>query len=97
MTWIETVSPNDSEEVREAMMSQRHLYPAVYGAPKGDDSRLPPAVLKDSIVMSHSLMPQALRHAFSAFGAMMAPELPLTRREHEMVAATVSATNSCFY
>lgn len=97
MTWITTVPPNESEEVLEAMMSQRHLYPAVYGAPKGDDTRLPPAVLKDSIVLSHSLIPPALRHSFSAFGAMMSPELPLTRREHEMIAATVSATNACFY
>jgi hypothetical protein len=97
MTWIKTVPPTESEQVREAMMAQRTLYPAVYGAPKGEDSRLPAVVLSDSIVLSHSLLPEVLRHSFSAFGALMNPELPLTRREHELIAAVVSATNACFY
>jgi hypothetical protein len=26
----------------------------------------------------HTLIPEALRHAFSTFGALIAPELPLT-------------------
>lgn len=96
MTWVKVVRPTESEAVREAMMKQRPLYPAVYGqAP--DPSRTPEAVLRDSIVMSHSLIPKALEHAFSAFGVLMDPELPLDRREHEMIAATVSALNKCFY
>jgi len=27
----------------------------------------------------------------------MSPDLPLSRRQHEMIALTVSALNSCFY
>ena len=49
------------------------------------------------IVASHSLIPDALRHAFSTFGALMSPELPLARRQHEMIATVVSALNRCHY
>jgi hypothetical protein len=49
------------------------------------------------IVASHSLLPDALYHAFSTFGALMSPELPLTRRQHEMITTVVSVTNRCRY
>jgi len=49
------------------------------------------------IVASHTLLPDVLFHSFSAFGAMMAPELPLQRRQHEMIATMVSVTNRCHY
>jgi uncharacterized peroxidase-related enzyme len=42
-------------------------------------------------------MPDALYHSFKAFSSMMAPDLPLSRRQHEMVATMVSLTNDCFY
>jgi hypothetical protein len=42
-------------------------------------------------------MPDVLQHTFSTFGALMSPDLPLERRHHEMIAATVSALNSCYY
>ena len=32
------------------------------------------------IVASHSLIPDALYHAFATFGVLMSPDLPLTRR-----------------
>ena len=97
MAWIETVSPSESDEVREAMAAQRPLYPAAYAGSPESAQRLPKAVLDESIVASHSLIPEALKHAFSTFGALMNPELPLTRREHELIAATVSSLNACFY
>ena len=52
---------------------------------------------KESITASHSLIPDAMFHSFSAFGAMMAPDLPLQRRQHEMIATMVSVTNKCHY
>jgi len=30
-------------------------------------------------------------------GALMSPDLPLTRRQHEMITTVVSATNRCRY
>jgi hypothetical protein len=49
------------------------------------------------IVASHSLIPEALFHAFSTFGVLMSPQLPLSRRQQEMITTMVSVTNRCFY
>ena len=93
MTWIKTVSMDDDQRVKAAVEAERKLYPQEYATPvhpvnNGESS---------SIVASHSLLPDVLYHSFSAFGAMMAPELPLQRRQHEMIATMVSVTNRCFY
>jgi hypothetical protein len=58
---------------------------------------VPAPVREDNIVLAHSLLPEVMRRMMGGFGAMMAPELPLTRREHELIAATVSRINDCFY
>ena len=50
-----------------------------------------------STVSLRSLIPDAMFHAFAAFGALMSPELPLTRRQHEMITTVVSAINRCQY
>ena len=79
-------------EVLEAMAKQRALYPNEYAEPVQElDQGLP------GIVASHTLIPQALYHAFSTFGALMSPDLPLQRRQHEMIATMVSLTNKCHY
>ena len=39
----------------------------------------------------------ALYHAFATFGALMSPDLPLTRRQHELITTVVSVTNRCHY
>ena len=41
--------------------------------------------------------PTRLHHAFATFGVLMSPELPLTRRQHEMITTMVSVTNRCVY
>ncbi len=97
MTWIKTVSPQESPEIAAALMAQAQLYPQEY-TPQGQaQMRVPEAVAGDSIVLSHSLLPDVMKHAFSTFGALMNPDLPLQRRQHEMIAATVSSLNRCFY
>lgn len=93
MTWIKTIRMEDDERLRKAIEEERKLYPAEYATPvasvfKGVDQ---------SIVGSHSLLPDVLYHSFSAFGAMMSPDLPLARRQHEMIATMVSVTNRCHY
>ena len=93
MTWIKTVKMEDDERVAKAIMEQRALYPTEYSTPV-------PAVdhgVEASIVGSHSLIPDAMRHSFSAFGAMMSPELPLRRDQHEMIATMVAVINRCHY
>ncbi len=93
MPWIRTVPPEDFDQsLLDAMAGQRALYPPEYGQPVQElESGLP------GIVASHTLIPQALYHAFSTFGALMSPELPLKRRQHEMIATMVSLTNKCHY
>lgn len=58
---------------------------------------LPEAVKNDSIMLSQSLIPQAMFHAFATFGSLMDPALSLTRCQHEIIVTTVSTLNKCFY
>ncbi len=94
MTWIKTVPMSEADEkLRRALEDSRALYPMEYADPvhaveDGEAS---------GIVSSHSLIPEALRHAFSTFGALMSPDLPLTRAQHEMIATVVSVANRCHY
>jgi hypothetical protein len=93
MAWIQTVALEDAEEsLLKLMAGQRSLYPPEYAQPVQELNQGLPG-----IVASHTLIPQALYHAFSTFGALMSPELPLTRRQHEMIATMVSLTNKCHY
>ena len=93
MTWIRTVSLAEADEkLRKAIDGEKLLYPKEYADPVHRD---PSGA--SSIVGSHTLIPDALYHAFSTFGALMSPELPLERRQHEMIATMVSVTNRCVY
>jgi hypothetical protein len=93
MTWITTVSMDDDERVKNAMLAQRAVYPIEYATPVHPENN----GQSSSIVASHSLIPDALFHAFSTFGALMSPDLPLQRHQHEMIATMVSVTNRCVY
>jgi hypothetical protein len=99
MTWINTVLPSDDDEdpVARALNGQHGLYPPEYAVRVDAATQYTPGDPGGSIVMSHSLFPQTLYHAFATFGTLMAPEMPLTRRQQEMIAATVSTLNRCFY
>ena len=93
MTWIKTLPLEDDERVRELVLKQRQLYPIEYATPIHPT----PDQQSSEIVASHSLIPEALHHAFATFGALMSPELPLTRRQHEMITTVVSVANRCHY
>lgn len=92
MTWITVIPFDDDEKLQRARDAQRALYPIEYATPTH-----PHHAQTEGIVASHSLIPEALHHAFAAFGALMSPDLPLTRRQHEMITTVVSATNRCQY
>ena len=93
MTWIRTVKWDEADEkLRRAIDGEKLLYPKEYAEPVHPD---PSGA--SSIVGSHTLIPEALYHAFCTFGALMSPELPLARRQHEMIATIVSVTNRCVY
>jgi hypothetical protein len=93
MTWIKTVPLTEADEkLRDAIEAEKLLYPKEYADPVHPD-----ASGASSIVGSHTLIPNALYHAFATFGSLMSPDLPLERRQHEMIATMVSVTNRCVY
>jgi len=92
MAWIKTIPFEEADEkLQKALDGQRHLYPKEYDSPQ------PPILGNESIVSTHSLIPEALYHAFATFGVLLSPDLPLDRRQQEMIATMVSVTNDCFY
>ena len=93
MTWIRTVPLAQADPtLRRALEQQRALFPAEYADPVH-----PNADGTAGIVASHSLIPEALHHAFATFGVLLSPQLPLTRQQHEMITTMVSVTNRCRY
>jgi len=94
MTWIRTIPFEEADEkLRRAIAAQKEIYPLEYSQPVHPT----PDGETSGIVASHSLIPDALYHAFSTFGVLMSPDLPLTRRQHEMITTVVSAANRCHY
>ena len=69
-------------------------YPPEYAS---NDRSVPEAVRRDSIVGTHSQIPELLEPLFVALKALFDPSLPLNRRQHEMIAVVVSSANDCFY
>ncbi len=94
MAWIKTIPISEaSQDLLDAMKKAHELYPAEYLVPVHPSVEGGPA----EIVASHTLLPQDLYHAFATFGVLMSPDLPLTRRQHEMITTVVSVTNRCVY
>jgi len=94
MTWIRTIPNAEADEkLRQAIAGEQALYPKEYATPVHPS----PDGGSSGIVASHTLIPDALFHAFATFGALMSPDLPLSRRQHEMIATMVSVTNRCVY
>ena len=93
MTWIKTIPMSEADEkLRKAVEGEQGFYPKEYGVPVHTDESG-----GSSIVGSHTLIPDALFHAFATFGSLMSPDLPLSRAQHEMIATMVSVTNRCVY
>jgi len=93
MAWIKTIPFEDADEkLKEILLKTRMGYPQEYAAPAPEGLGI-----DESIVDSHTLIPDALYHAFSTHSSLMSPELPLGRRQHELIATMVSLTNDCFY
>ncbi len=93
MTWIKTVPLAEADErLKKAIDGQRELYPVEYATPVHPTPDGP-----SGIVASHTLIPDALFHAFATFGTLMSPDLPLQREQHEMIATRVSVLNRCHY
>jgi hypothetical protein len=91
MAWIKTIPFTQADEaLRQALEAQQKLYPKEYARARDDDG-------SRGVVATHTLIPDALYHAFATFGVLMSPELPLSRAQHEMITTRVSAVNRCHY
>jgi hypothetical protein len=96
MPWIRVRRPDDPE-VASALREAVEGYPSEYSPSRRGERRVPDAVARENIILSHSLLPAAMKHVFAGYGAMLDPAPPLTRAQHEMIATVVSRTNECFY
>jgi len=80
----------------------RAVYEAIYKEYPQEYAASVPSLVRsdggtDSITAAHSLIPEAMRHLMTGLAALLKPDLPLTRLQHEMIAAVVSVRNQCFY
>ncbi|MGE4094480.1 MAG: hypothetical protein AB7G75_26980, partial [Candidatus Binatia bacterium] len=64
MTWIKTQAPSAHAAVADVLQKLQALYPREYDPSRRHARILPDAVKNDSIMLSHSLIPQAMYHAF---------------------------------
>ena len=92
MTWIRVIPFDQDEKLRLAREAQHAMYPIEYAEPTHPHHKE-----TDGVIGSHSLIPDAMYHAFAAFAVVMSPDLPLSRRQHEMITTVVSAVNRCQY
>lgn len=97
MSWIRKGDPSKDPALAGAIARATAGYPPEYRPGAESESRVPDPVRRDSIVLAHSLIPRALEHLFAGYGALLDPGLPLSRRQHEMIATVVSARNRCLY
>lgn len=90
MAWIKTIPFNRADKkLRDAFRGPIAMFPPEYAMPTSEN--------EESVLSTHALIPDALFHAFSTFGALMSPDLPLSRKDHEMIATVVSIKNDCHY
>jgi hypothetical protein len=97
MTWIKQIPYEQADDnLKGVYEAVRSLYPVEYAGPP-IPSLIRPDGGADSIVAAHSLIPEAMRHMMSGLAVLLQPNIGLTRRQQEMIAAVVSVENSCFY
>jgi hypothetical protein len=96
MTWISTIPPAQADShLQDIYRKVRALFPPEYQGEVPAVTR--PDGTADSIVAAHSLLPGVLEPVFTAFARLLAPDLPLSRRQHEMITTLVSGLNRCVY
>jgi len=96
MTWIRTTPLAQADGQLRAIYEKLHgLYPPEYMAEVPAVTR--PDGTADSIIAAHSLLPEVMEPIFTAFARLLSPELPLTRRQQEMITTLTSSLNRCAY
>ena len=81
MTWIKRSLPHENPDVARRLEVLNEAFPSEYDQAKRHLRHSPAIVNDDSIMLSHSLIPDAMEHMFRGYAAMLAPDLPLSRRQ----------------
>lgn len=89
------IKPPDPDKIGDDLSALVDSTPREYGDPVA--AVQPENGAADSIVLAHGHVPQYMKHMFLAFKAIIDDALGLSRRQQEMIATLVSATNTCFY
>lgn len=96
MPWIRVIPPTQAtDDLKRTYDKLLPLFPAEYARPVPALSR--PTQPQDSVLSLHSLLPKVMEPIFTALAELMSPDLPLTRRQHEMINTVVSSINRCHY
>ena len=96
MTWIRIIQPPEADgALKKVYETLYEMYPLEYHT--DNEALRRPDGSSDSIVAAHSLLPDAMFHAMSTHAALIQPDMPLTRRQQEMISTVVSAHNRCVY
>ena len=96
MTWIRTIPPAEAggELKRVYEIAAWHLSA---GVPYGKRSAPPSGrQFRQHCRCAQPLAQRDVPH-ISAHAALIQPDMPLTRRQQEMISTVVSALNGCFY
>ena len=96
MTWITTIPPAQADRRLQAIYERLAApYPPGYRTEVPAITRADGTA--DSMTAAHSLLPDVMEPLLTAFARLLAPELPLTRRQQEMITTLVSGLNQCVY
>ena len=96
MTWIATIPPAQADRRLQAIYERLAApYPPGYRTEVPAITRADGTA--DSMTAAHSLLPEVMEPLLMAFARLLAPELPLARRQQEMITTLVSGLNQCVY
>ncbi len=92
MSWIKMVPVSENDpELGRRLGVLLNSFPDDYG----EAVRRALSDQTGGVIGCHSLLPETCGLTLAAFGSLLSPELPLSRRQHELIATVVSATNRC--
>jgi hypothetical protein len=86
MPWITHIRSDQATGSRRTLYEEfQALYPKEYSTPVMPGG--------ESIMAAHVLLPELMRHSSLAYGEMLRLDLPLDRRQHEMIASWFNYIN----
>ena len=83
MAWIKTIPFEEADaQLQKMMLELRASYPSEYNEPVPQASNS-----EESVIASHTLIPDAMFHAFAEFSALMSPDLRRVTLDDDLIKA----------